>query len=367
MEGGGGDDEMRVDNGDDSIVELAGGGNDIVYASTHYNLNAGAHVEILSTISLGSTIQIHLRGNELAQQVLGNNSANVIRSGGGADALVGYGGDDEYFIEDGREMIFEAAGGGRDVVYASISYALTPGTAQVEVLSAGSLGATDSLQLTGNEFVQEIVGNAGDNVLRGGGGADNLVGNGGDDQYLIEDGRETIVEAAGGGRDVVYASVDYVLGGGIEVEVLSTVSLGDTDAIDLTGNDGANTLLGNAGNNVLNGGLAADTLAGFGGADTFAFTTALGGGNVDFLYDMAGGVDKIALDNAVFTGLADGALSAAAFRLGGGAADADDRIIYDQNSGALYFDVDGLGGTAAVQFGLVQAGTNLQVSDFQVI
>ena len=51
----------------------------------------------------------------------------------------------------------------------------------------------------------------------------------------------------------------------------------------------------------------------WGGSGPF---TALGGGNVDTIGDFQVGIDEILLENAVFTGLAAGALGAGAFRTG---------------------------------------------------
>jgi serralysin len=52
----------------------------------------------------------------------------------------------------------------------------------------------------------------------------------------------------------------------------------------------------------------------------------------------------------------------------GAAATGDDhRIVYDQATGALYFDADGNGAGAAVQFAQLGAGTVLAASDFVVI
>jgi len=124
---------------------------------------------------------------------------------------------------------------------------------------------------------------------------------------------------------------------------------------------------GNAGNNTLNGGLGADLLTGFGGNDTFAFTTALGGGNVDWIMDFHSGGDKIALGSSAFGGMAAGALSASAFVAGSAAGDSDDRIIYNSATGQLFFDADGSGGGAAVQFATVAPGTAIVANDFLVI
>ena len=118
---------------------------------------------------------------------------------------------------------------------------------------------------------------------------------------------------------------------------------------------------------MLNGGAGADYLAGLGGADFFDFTTALGGGNVDTVGDLVSGTDKIRLDNAVFAGLSDGALPASAFVIGSAAGDADDRIVYNQTTGQLFYDADGNGGAAAVLFATLNPGQALSASDFQVI
>ena len=77
--------------------------------------------------------------------------------------------------------------------------------------------------------------------------------------------------------------------------------------------------------------------------------------------------DMILLDDAVFTGLSLGALDAGAFVTGTAALDANDRIIYNSTTGALLFDVDGVGGAAAIQFATLQTGLTLTASDFFVI
>jgi serralysin len=118
---------------------------------------------------------------------------------------------------------------------------------------------------------------------------------------------------------------------------------------------------------VLNGGAGGDYLVGYGGADRFAFTTALGGGNIDQIADFLSGTDGIQLDDAVFTGLGLGALGANAFVVGTTAQDADDRIVYDSATGALFFDADGNGAGAAVQFATLIGHPALSASDFTVI
>jgi Ca2+-binding RTX toxin-like protein len=212
-----------------------------------------------------------------------------------------------------------------------------------------------------------LLGNDGVNLLHGGGGVDVLVGYGGNDIYYTDVAATQVVETAGGGNDQLYTSVSYVLGAGAEVELLSVNDASATAAINLTGSSVGQLVLGNAGANVLDGKGGTDTLVGYGGADTFAFTSALGAGNVDVIADFVSGTDKIALDDAVFTALGLGALSANAFVIGSAALDADDRIIYNSSNGGLFYDADGNGAGAAVQFATLSGAPALIASDFTVI
>jgi serralysin len=366
--GGAGNDTIVVDAAGDVVVELAGEGRDVVYARADYTLTAGAHVEVLSALAQAGTGALQLIGNEIAQEIYGNAGANFIDGGGGADYMAGLGGNDSYVVDNGSDVVSEAAAGGtRDVIYARADFVLSAGS-QVEVLTALSQDGFSLIHLTGNELANELYGTIGVNFLDGGGGADALIGFAGNDTYVVDHLGDVVVEANGAGRDVVYARADYVLGAGMEIEVLSALSTAGTGALNLAGNGASNEIYGNAGVNTIDGGGGADYLMGFAGNDVFAFTTALGGGNVDAILDFAAGADKIALDDAVFGGIGGlGALAAGAFATGAGAADADDRIIYNAATGAVLFDADGNGAGAAVQFATLSTGLSLSAGDFTVI
>lgn len=365
----GGNDTYLITDGAETVIEAVGGGSDAVYTSVSFALAAGQEIEVLSTTSNAGTDAIDLAGNEFANLIYGNNGANTLRGGGGSgDVLVGFGGNDTYIVTQGSEQVFEAAGGGSDVIYTSVSHALAAGQS-IEILSAISNSATNAMDLTGNELANVIYGNNGVNNLRGGGGAgDVLIGFGGNDVYYITSGSEAVVEAAGGGSDVVYTSVSHTLAAGQEIEVLSAVSNSAATAMDLTGNAVGNAIYANNGVNTLNGGGGNDVLFGYGGADNFAFTTALGAGNVDTIADFASGSDKIQLDDAVFAAIGSpGALNANAFFAGTAAHDADDRIIYDSATGNLFYDADGNGAGAAVLFANLSTHPVIAASDFTVI
>ncbi len=366
LTGLGGDDFFVVDDSADVVVEGAGGGRDYVAAKSSWTASAAAQVETISVFSHGALTALNLTGNAFAQDLIGNGGANALDGGGGADRLIGLGGNDFYTIDSADDQVIEYAGEGSDYVATRVSFALAAG-AEVETLSAASHAATDAINLTGNGFSQDLIGNSGANSLDGGGGSDRLIGLGGNDFYIIDSADDQVIEYGGEGSDYAAAKVSWTLSAGAEVETVSTFSHAATDAIDLNGNALANTMIGNAGANILNGGGGADRLIGLGGADAFVFNSALGGGNVDQILDHEVGVDKIILDDAVFAGLALGVLSAGAFNIGSTAQDADDRILYDAASGALYFDADGVGGAAAVQFASVSAGLAMTASEFTVI
>jgi Ca2+-binding RTX toxin-like protein len=366
LSGGLGDDVYLVDSRQDVVLEVAGEGFDSVRTTASYALGGASSVELLEVSDRDSTDAIDLAGNGYANEMRGNAGANQMRGGGGNDILIGFGGNDIYFVDNREVVVVEAANNGRDLVYASVSYALTTGQ-HIEALLASSLSSTAAIDLTGNAFVQEIWGNAGANRMRGGGGKDTLIGFGGNDIYFVDDREVVVIEGANNGRDLVYASVSYTLTTGQEIEALLASSMSSTAPIDLTGNALAQEIWGSAGANRLDGGGGRDTLIGFGGNDVFAFTTALGSGNVDVLFDFASGIDTIALDDAVFAGLSQGSLASGAFVAGSAAQDADDRIIYNSATGQLFFDADGNGAGAAIHFATVHVGTAVAPTDFIVI
>ena len=217
-----------------------------------------------------------------------------------------------------------------------------------------------------------------------------LAGGTGDDRYFIDSATDTVTEEPDEGtHDRVFASLDYTLTAGAEIEFISTNDNAGKAAIDLAGNELDQTLFGNAGDNVLDGGGGDDSLAGHEGNDTlnggdgndtlegeagediFLFNTALDAAtNVDVIGTYNAAEDAIHLDDAIFTGLAAGALAAEAFLAGAGAteaADAAQRIIYDTTTGALYFDADGVGGDAAVRFATLAGAPAITSAEFIVV
>ena len=134
------------------------------------------------------------------------------------------------------------------------------------------------------------------------------------------------------------------------------------------GNGLDNVIVGNSGDNSLAGREGSDTLTGGAGADTFVFDRALGPNNVDTITDFSSAADMMILRSSVFTGLSGDSLNADALRGGTSVAvDADDRILYDRDTGSLYFDEDGAGGADAVLFAVLDNKTTVTADDFVIV
>jgi Tol biopolymer transport system component len=138
----------------------------------------------------------------------------------------------------------------------------------------------------------------------------------------------------------------------------------------LIGGDGDDKVFGGDGDDVLNGGAGTDTLVGGPGKDTFVFSTPLAGNNIDSIGPYAPVDDEIALSLAIFKRLAKrGPLSDIEFKSGPSsvASTPKQRIIFNSNLGRLFYDPDGTGKAAAVQFATVKPGTVLTATEFRVV
>ena len=151
-----------------------------------------------------------------------------------------------------------------------------------------------------------------------------------------------------------------------EIENATGSAFNDT----LNGNELANLLIGNGGKDILNGKLGHDVMTGGAGDDIFRFDSKLGKlKNLDSITDFTIGKDTIQLNNSKFAMLVDGALASDNFRasLNGNAADADDYIVYETDTGKLFYDADGNGAGAKIQFALIGNLATLTAADFTVV
>jgi Ca2+-binding RTX toxin-like protein len=350
----------------------------------------------------GDAGQDELSGGNGNDRLFGGADDDLLNGNLGADTMIGGFGDDVFFVDSAVDRIIELAGqGSADRIFAFASYALSAGSA-VEILQAGG---TASINLTGNAFANQLGGNSGANVLNGGAGADTMEGLGGNDTYIVDNAGDVVGDSGGapatgpagvaGQSDVdkVVSFITFSLANSARVfGEIENLTLAGTSAINGTGNALANTIVGNAaanvlsggagndrifglaGNDRLHGGTGLDTLGGGLGNDVFVFDTAPStSANRDTIVDFAnaaGNNDTIFLENAVFAKLGGGAthaLNPAFFRAGALAADANDFVVYNKATGALFYDVNGSAAGGAVQLATLATRPTLTAGDFVVI
>lgn len=369
--GGTGDDLYLVDNILDSTIEAAGEGEDTVrlnIAVKNLTYTLADNVENLAVLSTG---KINLVGNGQDNVLQGNAAANRLDGGDGADTLIGGAGKDTYVVGAGDTIIETSTLAKEiDTVLSSATWILGDNLEKLSLLGSADLDAS------GNALKNTLTGNSGANTLDGRGGTDKLAGGLGDDIYVVDltaanRFEDKLSEAAGAGSDTV-----LLRGGNAEQTAFATLKLGaNLEALDasatgtvrlnlkgngldnvLTGNDADNTLSGGAGSDTLVGGIGADVLIGDAGADAFRFDVAPTAGAADLIKDFTSGLDTIQLDGDIFTALSTGWLAEWQFVTGSAAADADDFIIYDSNSGILYYDSDGSAAGSSIEIAMLGAG-----------
>ncbi len=91
-------------------------------------------------------------------------------------------------------------------------------------------------------------------------------------------------------------------------------------------------------------------------------------GDIDTIFDFTSGEDHLQLSGEIFAGLAEGELGEDLFAANatGSAMDADDRVLYNTDTGALFYDADGNGEGAAVQLAILANKEEVQATDFLV-
>jgi Ca2+-binding RTX toxin-like protein len=334
---------------------------------------------------------LSIEGNAGANKLTGSAFADTIDGGAGADTMTGGNGNDTYVVDNVKDVVKEASStGGIDTVFALVNYTLGN---NVENLTLGGNAAINGI---GNTLANTITGNAASNVIDGKAGVDALDGGDGSDIYMVgaainHPAAEIADSGASGIDEVRFAANSGTLtlfsgDTGIERVVVGTgtgataISTGTGAAnvnasavgngLAITGNSGANVLTGTAYDDTLTGGAGNDTLTGGGGADTFVFNAA----GKDTITDFTPGTDVLQFSLAKFAaaGSASGAIDANTFWSAPGAItghDADDRFVYDTNTGTLYYDADGNGSIAAVAVAVLGTITHptLSASDMQLI
>jgi Ca2+-binding RTX toxin-like protein len=232
------------------------------------------------------------------------------------------------------------------------------------------LGGNDLLYgLGGNDY---LIGGDGDDYLEGASGADTLIGGVGNDTYFLVD-NDVIIENANEGIDTVMASINYTLGANLENLTLSKNAAGTGNDVNnriIADGSGSNTIIGGVGDDYLDGGIGNDVLTGGVGVDIFVLNAPKNGN--DRLTDFTTGTDKLYISANLYGGglVAGNGLNINQILIGTGtrATNADQRFIYKNTTGELYFDRDGnLGSFAADKIATFSNLSGLSTNDFMIV
>ena len=250
LAGGGGDDMLGGGAGDDVPQDEAGNddfdggpGIDVLSfdALSALPLSSGVTVDLSTqarqpTGPAGADIVIGVEaviGTPQADGLRGNEGRNLLSGLGGNDVIEGGGGDDDLDGGDGDDVL--AGGGGNDTVRGgpgvdTVSYAASAAGVGVRLGAPGaSNGGSEGVDVLID--LENVIGSAYRDDLRGDGGANSLEGGAGDDALDGGPGRDAI--SGGAGADAISA-VDGAV---------DTIACGDAvdrvraDAIDVLARD----------------------------------------------------------------------------------------------------------------------------------
>jgi len=370
----------------EQFAEFAGGPGNVAITAAIYRLGATtgtASVELALT-GLGGATGAGVQGGLFADRIINFGHGQTVAVVTLFATPDGIGADARYRLTL-SDPVGGATGGNRTATF-TIENRDVIGTAGDDVLR----GTGQASVLSGGLGNDTLVAGPSNDRLDGGGGAQdwlflNRVQAGPEGQGALADLAALHLSGAGIGTNLVL-NVENVRGskfndtlrGDFNANILQgnagndLIDAGFNDDL-LFGGGGWDTLIGGAGNDTLIGGAGRDVLTGGSGADHFVFDTgplAKLGAHSDRITDFVSGEDTIVLMRTgagPFDAVPFGALGAGRFRIGAEATTAQHRIIYDSTDGRLSYDPDGVGGAAQVQFARLDGAPVLVASDFLVL
>lgn len=285
-----------------------------LFLNTQSNVRVSDRIDALFTIVITGSASQSLVGTSGNDSIAGGAGSDVVFGDSGDDQMLGLGGIDELSGDSGNDTLEGGAGGdmldggaGQDmasyqasaeavIVSVDGTFAIG-GDAEGDVLSniENLLGSAFSDLLRGDNQANALTGGDGSDYLQGRGGFDTLQGGDGDD--LLEPGGGFDTVDGGDGTDLLSA---------LDATGPVTIDLGDSanstggfaakTLISIEGVLGvsgfANTLLGGSGEDVLVGGNSGDLISGNGSDDVLVGLdggdTLDGGGGADVLLGLVG-------------------------------------------------------------------------------
>jgi Ca2+-binding RTX toxin-like protein len=361
------------------------------------------------------------------EKVIGSNHSDTLTGGAGHE-FHGGAGDDVYVI-NGAATIVEAAGGGTDSVYASVTHAVRPHRKPVRDRRERDRSHRQLAQqpdrrdeaantLNGAGGQRHLIGGDGNDRLEGGDGADVLEGGAGDDvliggprrgrdarrrrqRHLLHRRRERSGDRNSGNDTAILfyqlqsgnlQGIENIAGAG-SARSRSPARTPTTNSPQRRRhllNGGSGNELGRgtrqrhplrgAGNDVLHGGAGNDRLHGqaskdvlWGGADRdiFVFDTkpakSTSTGSPTSTSVTTRSTWRTVLQGGLRSLTKPKQMASKCFHKGAAAHDEDDRIVYDSKKGVLYYDPDGIGGVGQIKIATLDKQLKMTHKDFFVI
>ena len=384
--GNGGSD--TIDGGDGNDIIRGGSGADTLMGGTGVDGVQYSGSESGVTVDLnddGSGFQSASGGDATGdvisgfENVYGSDFDDVLIGDAARNYLLGFGGDDFIDGGDGNDVIRGGAGADTLVGGAGVDIAQYAGSASGVTVDLNDDGSgfqhADGGDATGDIIsgFENVYGSDQNDVLIGDAGKNVLFGYDGEDFIDGGDGNDVIRGGVGGDTLAGGLGVDWLRyaasASGVTVDLnvdgsgFQQASGGDAEGDTISGFENA---YGSSFDDVLTGDGVANILFGGAGADTFIFNATLGIENMDRIIDYSAADNAMLLDDAVFFGMGPGALDAAQFIANdtGLAENADQRIIYETDTGRLRFDSDGDGAAASEVFVRLTAGLAIDETDF---
>jgi Ca2+-binding RTX toxin-like protein len=337
-----------------------GEGREIITGSTGDNsLGGGGGDDVLNGMDGNDTLYSNA-GNDLLKGGTGNDA--LYGYDGGSDVISGGDGDD--FVSallDGNDSLSGGAGFDALSVQANaLTFNMSKGTTNI----AGTT-ATGFENLTLYKYGTAVSGEA---IITGSSVANNIQVYGGGGAAAFA---KIIVNGEGGDdKIIVGSSPDSAVFGGSGNDNLFSWGSSGNGVSRLEGGLGNDILESRALTSIMSGGAGNDRLVMLANADTLVFDARLSAAtNVDAIagyFDTA--KDSIVLSRSVFKAFgASDPFLAGNFRSGVAAVDADDRIIFDREGNKLYYDADGVGGSAQVLFATLEVRSLITAADITLV
>lgn len=340
--GGSGDDRYLFDPdvqlGTDTIREgsfLGYQGNDTL---DFHRSNTGVTIDLEKAdyqrvnknleLKLGSGFSVeNVVGSNADDTIYGSRLNNRIVGRGGNDRLHGGGGNDTFVFDtdyaNGVDFVFGGSGAdtldfsqtGREAVWVDLSRSAQSINRNLQFRSLWGvenvIGGAQDDHIRGDNWSNELSGGEGDDTILGMGGDDTLEGNAGNDRLHGGSGSSTYVFAGNNlGNDTALrgaqeATLDFGgFGSSIVVDLASTKRQtlipgkanlflqSSSGVVNVVGSAFSDVIFGNNANNVLSGGGGSDMIFGNAGHDSLyggdGFDTLFGGAGLDGLFGGAG-------------------------------------------------------------------------------